>query len=192
MIQDVSIPLAADHPVAVALNDAEVRLRLGSAARAFLGRRAAELSPIQRTAEAEAIVQEAEKRAWKNRDRFKEPGDVVAWLVGFVANVTREFVRDRCRQATSPPPDGPGLEALAVDRSRPVDDAVADKLLAEQLLGQLPPDDRAIVRMRHCEGMTCAEIGERIGIRENTARVRLHRALARLRRQCGVTGEGQP
>ena len=59
MMRDVSIPLAADDPVAVALNDPAIRTRLWNAARAFLGKRAAELSPTQRTAEAEVIAQEA-------------------------------------------------------------------------------------------------------------------------------------
>ncbi len=55
------------------------------------------------------------------------------WLVGFILNVAREFAKKRGRDATSPPEDGgPGLDALAVDPSRPVDDTVPDRLLADQ------------------------------------------------------------
>src|SRR4051812_49623550 len=115
MMRDVSLPPASDHPVAVALKDSTVRLRLSNAARAFLGRRAAELSPTQRTAEAEAIVQEAAARAWKHRDRFDASRDVVKWLIGFIVHVAEEFAKRRRRDATSPPEDGPALEALAVD-----------------------------------------------------------------------------
>ena len=64
MMRDVSLPLAADHPVAVALKDQAVQLRLWNAAGALLGKRAAELSVTQRTAEAEVIAQEAAARAW--------------------------------------------------------------------------------------------------------------------------------
>jgi len=192
MSRDVSLPLAADDPVAVALNDPAIRTRLENAARALLGKRAFELTQTQRTAEAEVITQEAAARAWKHRDRFDASRDVVKWLVGFIVNVAREFAKKRCRDTTGPPADGPGLEELAVDPSRPVDDAITDKLLAAHLLAQLPPSDRDIVRMKYWEELTCAEIGERIGMQENAVRVRLHRAIQKLKHVSGVTGEGQP
>jgi RNA polymerase sigma-70 factor (ECF subfamily) len=192
MMLDVSLPLASDHPVAVALKDAAVQLRLANAARALLGRRAAELSPTQRAAEAEVITQEAALRAWMHRDRFDASRDVVKWLVGFIINVAREFAKKRCHGATSLPEDGPGLEALAVDPSRPVDDVVTDKLLARHLLEQLPPTDRLIVELKYWDERTCAEIGQRMDMQENAVRIRLHRAIQKLKQMCGVTGEGKP
>ncbi len=192
MMRDVSIPLAADDPVAVALNDRAIQTRLWNAARAFLGKRGAELSPTQRTAEAEVIAQEAALRAWKGRDKFDASRDIVKWLVGFVINVAREFAKKRPRHTTGPPEDGPELEALAVDPSRPLDDAIADKMLVDHLLAQLPQLDRQIVRMKYCEEMTCAEIGQRIGMNENAVRIRVYRAILKLKQVCGLTGEGQP
>ncbi|HTU19345.1 MAG TPA: sigma-70 family RNA polymerase sigma factor [Gemmataceae bacterium] len=192
MMRDVSQPLASDHPVAVALKDAAVQLRLANAARALLGKRAAELSSTQRTAEAEVIVQEAAARAWKHKDRFDASRDVVKWLIGYIVNVAREFAKKRGRDASSLPEDGPGLEALAVDPSRPVDDAVTDTLLARHLLDQLPPTDRQIVEMKYWDEMTCAEIGQRLDMQENAVRIRLYRAIQKLKQMCGVTGEGQP
>jgi RNA polymerase sigma-70 factor (ECF subfamily) len=192
MIQDVSLPPAPDHPVAVALNDSAVQLRLDNAARALLGKRAVGLSPIQRSAEAEVIAQEAKARAWKNRDRFDPSKDVVRWLVGYINNVAREFAKKRRRDAASPPEDGPGLEELAVDRSRPVDDVAIDKLFAQHLLQQLPPTDRQIVEMKYGQDRTCAEIGQQLDMQENAVRVRLHRAIQKLKQLCGVTGEGRP
>ena len=191
MMRDVSEPLASDHPVAVALKDPAVRLRLANAARALLGKRAAELSPTQRTAEAEVIVQEAAARAWKHRDRFDASRDVVKWLVGYIVNVAREFAKKRSHDATSPPEDGPALDEMAVDPSRPVDEAVTDKLLARHLVEQLPPTDRQIVEMKYWDELTCAEIGQRLDMQENAVRVRLFRAIQRLKQLCGVTGEGQ-
>src|SRR4051794_13959273 len=110
MMRDVSLPLAADHPVAVALKDPVVQTRLANAARALLGQRVAQLSPTQRTAEAEGIVQEAVSRAWPHRDGFDKSKDVVKWLAGYIVNVAREFAKKRSRDAMSPPEDGPGLE----------------------------------------------------------------------------------
>ncbi len=89
MTPDVSIPLTGGDPVAVALNDPAIMARLSNAARAFLGKRVGELSPAQRTAETEVIVQEAVSRAWNHRDRFDGSKEIVKWLVGFVINVAR-------------------------------------------------------------------------------------------------------
>jgi RNA polymerase sigma-70 factor (ECF subfamily) len=192
MMRDVSLPLASDHPVAVALKDSTVRLRLSNAARALLGKRAAELSPTQRTAEAEVIVQETAARAWKHRDRFDASRDVVKWLIGYIVNVARECAKKRRHDATSPTEDGPSLDEVAVDPARPVDDAAIDTLLARHLVKQLPPTDRQIVEMKYWDQLTCAEIGHRMGLQENAVRVRLYRAIQRLKQMCGVTGEGQP
>jgi RNA polymerase sigma-70 factor (ECF subfamily) len=117
----------------------------------------------------------------------------VKWLVGFVTNVAREFAKKRCQDAAiSPLQEAPGLEALAVDPARPADDAINDKLFANHLLEQLPPTDRQIVEMKYWEEMTCPEIGQRIGMQENAVRIRLYRAIQKLKQVCGVTGEGQP
>lgn len=189
---DVSTPLAENHPVAVALNDPAIQIRLLNAARAFLGRRSGELSLTQRTEEAKAIAQEAASRAWKRRDQFDASKDVVKWLVGFVINVVREFAKKHSRDPTNLPEDGSDLEVLAVDPSRPLDDAIADKLLVEQLIAQLSQLDRQVVLMKYCEEMTCAEIAQRVGMNENAIRLRVYRAILKLKNLCGLTGEGQP
>jgi RNA polymerase sigma-70 factor (ECF subfamily) len=192
MTRDVSIPLAGDEPVAVALNDPAIRVRLSNAARAFLGKRAGELSPIQRTAEAEVIVQEAASRAWSRREQFDGSKEVVKWLVGFVINVSREFAKNRSRGGADRPEGTHDLETLAVDPSQPIEDAIADRLLVEHLLARLSQLDRQVVEMKYCEEMTCAEIGQRMGMSENAVRVRVHRAVLKLRTGCGLSGEAQP
>jgi RNA polymerase sigma factor (sigma-70 family) len=192
MMQGVSIPPAADDPIAVALNDPAIQTRLWNAARAFLGKRVGKLSPTERTAEAEVITQEAAARAWKRRDQFDASKDVVKWLVGFVINVAREVAKKRSRDMAGPPEEGSDLEALAVDPSRPLDDAIADSLLVDHLLAQLPQLDRQVVLMKYCEEMTCAEIGQRIAMNENAVRIRVYRAILKLKSVCGLTGEGQP
>jgi RNA polymerase sigma factor (sigma-70 family) len=73
-----------------------------------------------------------------------------------------------------------------------VDDAVTDTLLARHLLDQLPPTDRQIVEMKYWNEMTCAEIGQRLDMQENAVRIRLYRAIQKLKQMCGVTGEGRP
>lgn len=192
MMRELSIAQTEDDPIGAALKDPQVQVRLWNAARAALQRRGRELSPIQRTEEAKVIVQEASLRAWQRRSQFDGSRDAVNWLVGFVSNVAREFVKNYAREVTGTPSDGPGLEVLAVDPSRTVDDIIADKLLAEHLVGHLAEPDRQIVLMKICEGNTCAEIGQQIGMRECAVRVRIFRAMLKLKKICGLAREGQP
>jgi RNA polymerase sigma-70 factor (ECF subfamily) len=191
MTRDVAISPASEHPVAVALADAETRLRMNNAALASLGRRAADLSATQRAAEAEAIVQEAALRAWNHRNQFDGSRDVLRWLLGYINNVTRERARQRRREPAQEPEGGSGLEALAVDPGRSVEDLVGDRLLARQLLEQLSPIDRQIAEMKCWDELTCFEIGQRLDMRENAVRVRWLRIRQQLQQKCGGAGEGQ-
>ncbi len=63
--------------------------------------------------------------------------------------------------------------SVAVDR----DEEVAWLELALGLLGS---EDRQVLRLRQWEGLSFAEIGERLGLLGNTARVRFARALPKL------------
>lgn len=191
MTRDVSLPLEADDPVAVALNDLAIHTRLLNAARAFLGKRRAGRSPTERTAEAEVITQEAKLRAWKHRDRYDATKPIVNWLVGIVIKVGKEHVRKRKRDTTDTSQDGSMLESLAIDPSPPVEAVVADKLLVRQLLDRLPPLEQDILRMQYCEERTYAEIGQHFGMNENAVRVRAFRAIGKLKHACDITGEGQ-
>lgn len=180
-----------EHPVRAAFNDTAVQTRLLNAARAFLAGRIFNLPLPQRGPEAEVIVQKAGLRAWEHRAEYDPNRDIVRWLVGFVANVTREHAKKYTRCCTGPPPDPPELEELSADLGRPIGDVVADKVFVEGLLEQLPPADREIIRLAYFEDLTFVEIGERVRLTENAARVRHHRILARLRELAGGTEEVQ-
>lgn len=60
---------------------------------------------------------------------------------------------------------------------------LADYLPVYEALRELTPDDRAMVILKVVEGYSHNEIAEIFGIRSSTSEVRLHRALARLRKR---------
>ncbi len=176
-------------PVYSALADLGVRLRLHAAGRAFLGCRVDRLPRTQRDEEANAIVSETAVRALQRRNQFDPTRDVVNWLIGIVLNVAREYGRECNQTATGPPVDPPLLEDLVEDLSRPVAEVVANRALVDDLLHQLPFNDRELLRLRYEEGLTFAEIGERFGESENSQRVQHFRILKRLRELCNANGE---
>ena len=113
-------------------------------------------------------------------------------LIGWLYTTTRrmaqchlraEFRRARREEAAARIMDHSASEALDTDWSRlsPVLDAALDALSEE---------DRRILLLRHLEREPFGSIGTRLGLKENTARMRAERALEKLRRllsQRGVT-----
>lgn len=58
----------------------------------------------------------------------------------------------------------------------------------DEALDQLKPHDRDAVLLRHFQGLSHAEVGMRLGVNENTARMRAERALDKLRAHLGRRG----
>lgn len=56
-----------------------------------------------------------------------------------------------------------------------------DRLSVEQALDRLCDADQQVLRLRYDEDLTQLEVAHRLGVREGTAKVRLHRARHRLR-----------
>ena len=191
MTVGVTSPVAETDPVRTALNDTSVQARLLDAARAFLAGRIFNIPTPRRGPEAEEIVQKAGLRIWEHHAEYDPRRAVVPWLIAFVENITREHVKKYARVSVGLPGAFPELDDLAADLGRPISDAIADTAFVERLLERLPPTDREVIRLAYYEDLTFAEIGVRVGLTENAARVRHHRILARLRELAGGTGEVQ-
>ena len=56
-----------------------------------------------------------------------------------------------------------------------------NRLTVEQALDRLCDSDQQVLRLRYDEDLTQVEVAHRLGVREGTAKVRLHRARHRLR-----------
>jgi len=96
--------------------------------------------------------------------------------------------------------DGMLADRRRVDRSRTSSedirsiagsDALPDDVVALlDALGRLPNDSRRLVLLSLVGGLDAAEIGELVGARPGTVRVRLHRALVRLRSSLSTDADG--
>jgi RNA polymerase sigma factor (sigma-70 family) len=125
------------------------------------------------------IAEEAEQSAWAIAYRrlkdLRDPDRLRPWLMSIAANEARQMVRSRSRRA---------VRELVVDdpgRRRETDAAAMIDLA--NALGRLEPKDRAIVGLRFVGGFDSAEIGRAMGMTATGVRVRLHRVLARLRKE---------
>ncbi len=134
---------------------------------------------VENRATAEELVQEAFARVWASPNTPSVEPDFRRWLYRAITNLARDYHRRRLVEAKllfwKPP---------AVD---PIDEVVhraEDRELLRSVLA-LPFKDRHAIYLHYFEGLTFAEVGNVLGVSEIAARVRVHRALERLRGRLG-------
>jgi RNA polymerase sigma factor (sigma-70 family) len=126
--------------------------------------------------QAEEIVQQAFANVWAARNTPQEGTEFKRWLYKAILNLARDQARHRARWSLLrfwvPPPPNPFDE---VERR-------ADDAALVDALRRLAPRERAAIHLRYFEDRSFAETAATLGLRENSARVIVHRALAKLRR----------
>ena len=134
---------------------------------------------VQNRATAEELVQEAFARVWASPNTPSAEPDFRRWLYRAITNLARDNQRRRLVEARilfwNPP---------AVDPIDEVTHRAEDRDLLRAVLA-LPFKDRQAIYLHYFDGLTFAEIGEVVGASEIAARVRVHRALQRLRGRLG-------
>lgn len=131
-------------------------------------------------ADAEEVAAAAFFELWRKRASVRlVDGSVLPWLLVTVANLSRNSHRALVRREgllrRLPPErhlDGDAFDRVDEDLRR--SDVVA-------ALKRLRPQDVALVTLTALEGYRLAEVADLLGVTENAARVRLHRAHKKLR-----------
>lgn len=129
---------------------------------------------------AEDAVQEAFLRLIRSRDQY-DPGKPFApWFYAIVRHVSVDLARRRVRYREAM--DGVASHALAAGLAEapagPPDPPAGP---AADLLGLLPPGERAVLVLRIIEGMPFREVAAALDISEEAAKKRVQRGLQRLR-----------
>lgn len=143
---------------------------------------------------AREIFQDVAVEAIEHADRFAVERRPLPWLLGIALNmVKRRKVADakRARRELTSSAIALPLDDTQIDASLP--EEAADRLAAEQftrieddaeaeaLLALVPEADREVLRLAIVEGWSGESLARKLGTSPVAARVRLHRALARLR-----------
>jgi RNA polymerase sigma-70 factor (ECF subfamily) len=116
---------------------------------------------------AEDVAQEAFLAAVRSLDRFDRGRPFGPWLHRIVINRAIDYARAReLRREVAEAVDAAAPE----DREVPGDDVIA-------ALAALPPDQRAVIVMRHLLGFTPGEIARALGLPRGTVNSRLRRGL---------------
>lgn len=147
---------------------------------------------------AEELLSEVVVEALKHEDRFNPARQPRAWLLGIAANLIRRKQAELARLDKREP-----LARDLYPGDAPSDDEVFDWLepfvgvesaealdgneAANALLASVSAEDAAVLRLAILNDLDGEALARELGITPGAARVRLHRALNRLRRTVRVS-----
>jgi RNA polymerase sigma-70 factor, ECF subfamily len=120
---------------------------------------------------SEDAVQQTLVIAWRELPRLRDPDRFDAWITRLLVHACYQEAR-RASQWNANIRVLPIHDPAAPDGTL----SVADRDELERGFRRLPPDQRAILVLRHYLGLEPAEIAETLGIPVGTARSRLHYA----------------
>lgn len=140
------------------------------------------------------VLQEVVLEALGHKDRFNPTGQAMAWLLGIAINVIKrkkfEFIKRSQRELSMSdlsPMQEEGLsesdlfDQLTANTSAGPDQEIAANEQAELLLSLVSTEDQHILILAILQGFDRDALAQKLGISPGAARVRLHRALKRLR-----------
>lgn len=140
---------------------------------------------------ASELLNEVVIEALADAHRFDAARDAGAWLFGIAANLIRRKQSTAARREWREPlvgdmfPDDGLSEEDLFDRvaafAAPPDDEPDAALAVAQLLRPLSPDDRRVLQLAILHDLDGEALAHVLAISPGAARVRLHRALRRLR-----------
>ncbi len=120
---------------------------------------------------AEDAVQQTLVIAWRELPRLRDPDRFDAWITRLLVHACYAEAKRVRRHAAN-------VRVLPVDGPPAPDemDLIHDRDQLDRGFRRLPPEQRAVLVLRHYLGLEPNEIAEHLGIPEGTARSRLHYA----------------
>jgi RNA polymerase sigma factor (sigma-70 family) len=140
------------------------------------------------------VLQEVVLEALDHADRFDQTGQPMAWLLGIAINVIKrnkaELIKRSQRELSIGDlslmqeehlSESELFDQLTAESSAGPDQEIAANEQAELLLSLVSPEDQHILMLAFLQGFEREALAEKLGISPGATRVRLHRALKRLR-----------
>jgi RNA polymerase sigma-70 factor, ECF subfamily len=135
------------------------------------------LAVLRHSFDAEDALQEAFVRAWSELPGLRDPERWPAWFRKIVVSSAIDTGRRKKNRRMVP---------LDFHEPAPMADGsagLAARDEVEQILGHLNANDRALLALRFGQDLELPDVASALGIPLGTAKSRLHRALARMRKE---------
>lgn len=135
---------------------------------------------LEEQADAEDVVQEVLLKLWQIRDRLDQYQSVEALAVTMTKNQTLDKIKLR-------KPQGSEMELIRLESAIQGPDTLTEQKDAvayiRKLIGQLPPLQQTIIRMKDVEGYELSEIAAITGTQIESVRSNLSRARKKVREE---------
>jgi RNA polymerase sigma-70 factor (ECF subfamily) len=135
------------------------------------------------------LAQETFTRVYVRREAYNGRSKFSTWLWRIALNLCHDELRRRKRRGNVSEIDSGGVDAVlaeAADETLPAPDVATQQLevalLVQHALQRLPEAYRAVLVLRHYEGLKFREIAEVLDIPEGTVKSRMTEALDQLHR----------
>jgi RNA polymerase sigma-70 factor, ECF subfamily len=136
------------------------------------------------------LAQDSFLKAWKSIGRFRGQSSFYTWIYRIVMNVTIDWLRKKQVKGGGTEFDDaiqltqidPASKTVPKTEALPYQAMERDEIRAriEKAIGQLPPEQRAVILMKEIDGMQYHEIAEALGCSIGTVMSRLFYARKKL------------
>jgi RNA polymerase sigma-70 factor (ECF subfamily) len=134
--------------------------------------------------EAQDLMQEVFLSVWNKAPTFRaDRGSGFSWVVAQLRNRAIDRIRSRRRRGELLEANAPDLEPTGSATTSSADNCDASERArgVRSALGQLSDEQRQVLRLAYFEGLTQAEIAEKLEEPLGTIKARAQRGMARLR-----------
>lgn len=130
---------------------------------------------------AEEILQDAFMRYWERIDQYDaEKGRLFTWMMRIARNLALDKLRSKGMKQQSKS-DSISDNVYTLDQSQHTESSV-DAIGLEEVLNELPEEQRFVVEKLYLEGYTQSEVAETFDIPLGTVKTRLRSAMVKLRK----------
>jgi RNA polymerase sigma-70 factor, ECF subfamily len=142
--------------------------------------------------EAEDLTQEVFVKIDRGLKSFRGESQVSTWVYRIATNAALDRLRGpharerQGKQASVPPVEEAGEEILTDDQKAPAEQKIIRKEMngcIREIVDTLPANYRSVIVLSEMEGLKDAQIAEVLGIRLQTAKMRLHRGRVLLKKE---------
>lgn len=140
------------------------------------------------------VLQQVVLEALDHAERFDSTGQPMAWLLGIAINIIKRNKAERIKSSQrelsmsdlslmqeEDLSESELFDQLVAHSDAGLDQEIAANEQAGLLLSLVSPEDQHILMLAFLEGYEREELAQKLGITPGATRVRLHRALKRLR-----------
>jgi RNA polymerase sigma-70 factor (ECF subfamily) len=134
--------------------------------------------------DAEEVVLDVYTRVWKNAARFDSTrGNAFAWLILMTRSQSIDRLRQRTSRSRGAEPMDDHAEIASAELS-PEQNALwhGERKVIKAALDSLPTEQRQALNLAFYEGLTHAELAERLGLPLGTVKTRIQLGLKRMRK----------